>query len=259
MTSPEGADECVTVSVDLRVGAEEWHVEVPVPEGPATPLQLLPVLHVFADAVTGVAAREAEAAGLTISCRKGCGACCRQLAPVSESEAVDIRRLVEDLPADRRETILARFAAARSRLEEGGLLGKLLAPEGFTRAELKTLGLDYFRLGIPCPFLEEEACSIHPDRPLICREYLVTSPPALCADPSPAVRRVPLPAPISRPLLELEADPNAQHARWVPLSLALDGPTGPAPVLPERTGPQLLQELLRRAVGSSAQPIPDRQ
>ncbi|HEY5241787.1 MAG TPA: YkgJ family cysteine cluster protein [Polyangiaceae bacterium] len=30
---------------------------------------------------------------------------------------------------------------------------------------------------VSCPFLEEESCSIHPDRPPICREYLVTSSP----------------------------------------------------------------------------------
>ena len=35
-----------------------------------------------------------------------------------------------------------------------------------------------------CPFLEEESCSIHPDRPLVCREYLVTSPAELCAGPT---------------------------------------------------------------------------
>jgi Fe-S-cluster containining protein len=36
---------------------------------------------------------------------------------------------------------------------------------------------------MPCPFLEDESCSIHPDRPLVCREYLVTSPAELCAGP----------------------------------------------------------------------------
>jgi hypothetical protein len=28
--------------------------------------------------------------------------------------------------------------------------------------------------------LEDESCSIHPDRPIICREYLVTSPADRC-------------------------------------------------------------------------------
>ena len=36
---------------------------------------------------------------------------------------------------------------------------------------------------MPCPFLEDESCSIHPERPLVCREYLVTSPAELCAGP----------------------------------------------------------------------------
>jgi hypothetical protein len=33
----------------------------------------------------------------------------------------------------------------------------------------------YFLQGVACPFLEAESCGIHPDRPLACREYLVTS------------------------------------------------------------------------------------
>ena len=43
---------------------------------------------------------------------------------------------------------------------------------------MRILGREYFQLGIPCPFLEEESCSIYHDRPITCREYLVTSPPA---------------------------------------------------------------------------------
>ena len=45
----------------------------------------------------------------------------------------------------------------------------------------RKLAYRYFDLGIPCPFLEDESCSIHEDRPLRCREYLVTSPAAMCA------------------------------------------------------------------------------
>ncbi len=47
----------------------------------------------------------------------------------------------------------------------------------------------YFHLGIACPFLEDESCSIHADRPISCREYLVTSPAVNCADPKPGIDR----------------------------------------------------------------------
>lgn len=39
----------------------------------------------------------------------------------------------------------------------------------------------YFGLDLPCPLLADGVCSIRDDRPLACREYLVTSDPAHCA------------------------------------------------------------------------------
>jgi Fe-S-cluster containining protein len=44
--------------------------------------------------------------------------------------------------------------------------------------------MEYFYENIPCPFLEEGSCSIHPDRPLACREYLVTTPAEHCSQPT---------------------------------------------------------------------------
>ena len=43
------------------------------------------------------------------------------------------------------------------------------------------LSSQYFDLQIACPFLENESCSIHVDRPSICREYHVTSPAERCS------------------------------------------------------------------------------
>jgi Fe-S-cluster containining protein len=169
--------------------------------------------------------------------------------PLSASEAAAIRELVESLPPAQKSRVLARFADARDRLLAAGLLEKLLATEQLGDAELRTLGLDYFRLGIPCPFLEEESCSIHTNRPLGCREYLVTSPASCCAEPSPAIRRIDLPAKMSVSLLQLEAAPGTRYVSWVPLSLAQEGP----PLRPaSRSGPQLLQELFQRMVEAGA-------
>ncbi|MCC6539421.1 MAG: YkgJ family cysteine cluster protein, partial [Bryobacterales bacterium] len=74
----------------------------------------------------------------------------------------------------------------------------------------------FFALGIACPFLENESCSIHPDRPLICREHLVNTPAEWCAEPD----RHPI-----RALPIVRADTAVARAfeneRWVPLIDAL--------------------------------------
>ena len=85
-----------------------------------------------------------------------------------------IAELVESLPEPRRSQVKARFEDAAKRLAEAGLLEKLRQPERWYREGYREFGLEYFRQGIPCPFLEDEACSIYPDRPVTCREFLVT-------------------------------------------------------------------------------------
>ncbi len=59
----------------------------------------------------------------------------------------------------------------------------------------RKLAIDYLYERIPCPFLEEERCSIYSIRPLICREYMVTSPPEHCFDPA-TLKAVPVRLPL---------------------------------------------------------------
>jgi Fe-S-cluster containining protein len=80
--------------------------------------------------------------------------------------------------------------------------------------------MEYFSKGIPCPFLEDESCSIHENRPLICRQYLVTSPASHCRKPSAeTISRVPLAADVLRALIRIEAQ-DQDRPRFVPLVLA---------------------------------------
>jgi Fe-S-cluster containining protein len=246
----------VTVNVEFAVGGERFRGEVPVPAGPARADDLLPVFQQLTDTIVGIAADHSTRAGKPVSCRKGCGACCRQLVPISEPEARALHRLVSELPEPRRSEIRARFAEAARRLEAAGLVEQLRDPERCLDQNLRAFGLAYFRQAIACPFLEEESCSIHPDRPLSCREYLVTSPAEHCASPSAeTVRPVDLPTKVSTILTRLDADPKARFARWVPMILALEwAEAHPEEEPPRRTGPELLREVFERLAGRA----PDR-
>jgi Fe-S-cluster containining protein len=77
--------------------------------------------------------------------------------------------------------VLGRFAQAQEQLTETGMLDALGKLTTLSKDEKRQIGFDYFGLRIPCPFLEEESCSIHASRPSACREYLVTSPAMHCA------------------------------------------------------------------------------
>ena len=114
------------------------------------------------------------------------------------------------------------------------------------------MGLDYFRLGLACPFLEDESCSIHEVRPIACREYLVTTPAEHCANPSAeTVRCVPLPGKASEALRKTG---EAAGAPWVPLSLALDWAEGHPETLPPRPGPAWVGEFIKHLTGRDVAP-----
>lgn len=170
----------------LRLGNQnvEFSGELPQPEAPSR--EMVPVYLEIGETLLQASAEEAEREGRTPSCGAHCGACCRQLVPVSRSEGAYLREMVITmLEPDHRERVQQRIAAAREKLAANGMAAELagLPAEG-DRGKRQNTGLRYFFLGIACPFLEEESCSIHPWRPLACREYLVTSPSSRCSSPS---------------------------------------------------------------------------
>lgn len=173
------------VSFKLPVGGGFLNASATLPGGHTTLTQLLPVIQNLENAIVARVGEEAEQAGSPISCRAGCGACCRQMVPVSFFEADALAHWFEALPENRRAELERRFHSALLALREAGVIENLVS-DGWTADEESAtrLAIDYFHAGVACPFLENESCSIHPIRPLSCREYLVTSPPDLCSDPS---------------------------------------------------------------------------
>jgi Fe-S-cluster containining protein len=251
--------DSVTARVGLSIAGERWRAEITLPAAPTRVGDVLPVFQSLADVMVRGAVHAVEAEGKTVSCRKGCGACCRQLVPIAPAEARRIRDLVADLPEPRRTEVRRRFADARRRLEAAGLLEPLLHPDQdhtISQDARRGLGRAYFAQQIACSFLDDESCSIHPDRPIACREYLVTSPAANCARPTPeTVTCVPMPAVAWRAVARFEpVSPATATVAWVPLILAPEWadahPDEPAP----RPAPELLREFLERLTGETIEP-----
>jgi Fe-S-cluster containining protein len=212
--------EKVQIEFELQMGSEGVRVTLAVPTAPVAARRVLPIFQGVTNQVVDVAVTTVTKRGETVSCKAGCGACCRTLVPVSFTEARQLRALVDAMPEPRRTEVRARFADAVARLEAAGMLEEMRDFDARPDAEYLTLHPRYFALGLPCPFLEDESCSIYAHRPLVCREYLVTSPAELCSDPtSRLVTRVPLPAFPSLAVCNLEG-PDPKHARLA-LALAL--------------------------------------
>jgi len=232
-----------TLSISGEVAA--FHIEVP--DGPTTLEALLPVFQGLSNEIARRAAAKVMAKGKAISCRAGCGACCRQAVPVAEAEARNIAAMVDAMPEPRRAEIRARFAAAERRLVEAALAGRLVdMPDGKTEINVSA---NYFSLGIPCPFLEAESCSIHPDRPLGCREYLVSSPAAACAALDPeAIKRAPLAGAPSRALYDAGAQNTPEG--WLLLTQALSFAERHPEPSPARPAPEWIGAIVGRLAAS---------
>ena len=224
-----------TATLRLKVGDLSIAHPITVPSGPVLATAVLPALQGLVNATVGAAEK-----GKDISCRKGCGACCRQLVPISRTEGEALQALIEAMPAERRKAVRARFAAAEAAISAAGLTDQ----GGRSDREISVA---YFGLGVPCPFLEDESCSIHPDRPLVCREYLVTSPAELCA--GPAQDGV---APVPVPKLSLAARRLQDESEtWFPLALLMAWSRKPRTPAKQRPGTDWVQRFLRGLAGSA--------
>ena len=81
----------------------------------------------------------------------------------------------------------------------------------------------YFELGLACPFLEQESCSIHDERPTLCREYSVVTPASRCRAPfTETVQLVAVPVHQGNVLATAGERSTGRKIKITPLVLALD-------------------------------------
>lgn len=210
------------IKLELPEGIIEATVELP--NGPMRLVELAYTMLGISGAVAEVGAEAVKKLGFEMSCGKGCGDCCRQMVPFSPLEASMIAELVESMPAEMGQRIQHRFISAEKALEASELLPVLFS---YQNGELdqkgeKELSKAYFRLNIPCPFLEDESCAIYSYRPSMCREYMVVSPKENCRDPFEfAINKIPISIRLSEALTWLWAEALNENLILVPSTLSL--------------------------------------
>ena len=218
--SPPHVASTLAFPLDLTTPHGRLRATLPLPDRPLRLSEVVPLLLQIDTQIVGQALRRAADDGHATTCGPGCGACCRQLAAVSVPEAFAITATLTGLAPDHRLRVQARFAGAAATLERHPeLLARLQTPAA---DDAVATARDYFDLRLACPFLEEESCSIHRDRPSICREINVSSPPALCRAPfTNAVAGIRSPLRLSEVLARAHAHLYERPApRLLPLSLA---------------------------------------
>ena len=253
------SEDWVSGSVSLKVQGFPFEMQMTVPAKPVKPQRMLPILQQMSNSFVDVSVQAAEAEGMKISCKAGCGACCRQPVPISEVEIYQLAELVESMPEPRRSVIKQRFADGVAHFKKVGWFDKVnrqpeenkdLPEDEAIRKGLEVI-MEYFKEGVPCPFLENEACSIHPNRPVACREYLVTSPSENCKAPSAeTIRVLPLLIKPSRTVRDFAATRRLASAGLLTMIRALELAEAVPDEFPEKTGEEWMGEFFGRLTES---------
>jgi Fe-S-cluster containining protein len=247
-------EEMLSGDLKLNIGGEHFDLNLTIPAGRVKPQRMLPVFQKLTNEIVARGIQRTEEAGKQISCKAACGACCRQPLLISEAEVYNLAGLVASMPDERRRVIeqrfregiqhfagidwFARFDSMSARAAEGH-------SEELAR-EFVALLTEYIEQRIPCPFLEAESCSIYEDRPLICREYLVTSPAENCANPRPDnTAKIPISGAASKAFAALTKTDNSAAGSSLLLIRLLEFAANKPERFEERNGPAWADDFFR--------------
>jgi Fe-S-cluster containining protein len=237
------SEEFVTGNIKFSLYGEPVEMQMSVPAKPVKPTRMLPIFQAMTNEFLEIGVNAAASIGENVSCTKGCGACCNQPVPISEIEAYHLAELVENMPEPKRSEVKKKFADACERFHEINWFNRM---ENFVQLELNdrvSLAVEYFSENIPCPFLEEQSCSIHQNRPLVCREYLVTTPAKYCSKPTAkTVKPVKVLFKLSEAIRNVGLTENMPKQNFVMLIRLLEHAEKYPNILAEKTGEQWMAE-----------------
>jgi len=241
----------VSATFDLKIGADVLPIKASVPDARTTAVDLIPTFQRLTDQVVAHSIKLTEKKGKTISCKAGCGACCKQPVPVTLLEVEHLNFVVKKMPEKRQQRIRATFAHHLKAVAEAGLLKQLQDVAGLAREQRRELAKDYFKLGLECPFLENQSCGIYQDRPLECREFLVTSDPRHCAGLNPqGIEHIERNMWMASALRKLSIDSqNTDKGGWVLMIFALELAKSGRLRLKKKPGRKWLESFIQYAIG----------
>jgi Fe-S-cluster containining protein len=210
------------ISVQISTPAGTIQGSLRIPPHPMRLSELALSFMSVSDRLVSLASESEARDGRTVSCRRGCTACCRHIVPLSPPEAWLVSEMVVAMPPSRRARRLEAFRAAREAYTRIGARNDTGNPS-ISEEDALRMTVEYFRQGVPCPFLEDGSCSIYAWRPSICREYAVTSPAENCFRlPDLPIARLPVPVRLSKALSTLTGKLLDREPEEIPLTLALD-------------------------------------
>ena len=243
-------DKQITANFVLKIDDDKLPLSATVPDMKVTGVEMVPVYQRLANDLVEHSVTKTLATGKSISCKAGCGACCAQAVPVMAFEAFHLAGVVKRMSATKQNVVRQRFSDGKARLEEAGLLTDAENIDDMTEEQRRVFGAKYFKLGMACPFLENSSCSIYLDRPIRCREFLVTSDARYCAQLDPEkIDHIETQLSLIPALNRLSRENiSKQKAGWMLMNFSLDWAKSQKHKLRKKHGRTWLQEFIQLAI-----------
>ncbi len=241
----------IHATFNLKIIDDVLEMEASVPDSRTSAVDLVPVFQKLTNQIVAHSIELTERKGKTISCKAGCGACCKQPVPVTLLEVEHLNRVVRKMPEQRQRRVRETFAHHLKVVEDAGFSGPLQKLAELEPEQRHALAKDYFELGLECPFLENQSCSIYQDRPLECREFLVTSDPQHCASLDPeGIEHIDRQVWMASALRKLSIDSqNSDSGGWVLMIFALELAKSGRLRFKKRPGKEWLERFIQHAIG----------
>jgi Fe-S-cluster containining protein len=164
--------------------------------------------------------------GQSVPCCKGCCACCSSLIPLSVPEVFRLREELLAMPIDSSNRILRSCINTAERILDKTQRTTYLegfSKDGNPRIRISQINKWYCELKLACPLLSEGLCTLYEQRPLACREHIVTGSSDPCQKDHKCRPNVaPMPVSVLEALGQLagELEQTDVEAVMLPLSFA---------------------------------------
>ena len=102
------------LNLSITTSSGDLQAQIDVPTGFIPITKIVPLMRSLGDQAQELEIAKTLQAGKTISCQKGCAACCRPMIPVSPPEAFALVEAIKDLPQDHQSRIKQNLAKPKS-------------------------------------------------------------------------------------------------------------------------------------------------
>ncbi len=155
---------------ELNILGEELFVTFNVEDKCAKLADIVPLARMLSTKIALKVLDRLRTEGEKVPCGKGCSACCNYVVPLSIPEVFRLREEMQSMPEQLKDLVTGRCLDSAKQILDG-------VDEKFKANEV---GEWYGGLGISCPFLADGLCLLYSQRPMACREHIVTGSAQFC-------------------------------------------------------------------------------